>query len=162
LKLEKIDSIILNLDSKKKSGEYSNFFLDSFKAKDYSENMWSTMYLQTIRKSQEYRPIYAQRMKELEKQENEEKKQREEQQSQQNGPVGNISAWGFEGMGKLSETFSSWDTPTSFTAEGNSMYTFLGQTSGPISDMSGKSGAEATKSENTVKSKTGSNFILSP
>jgi hypothetical protein len=72
--------------------------------------------------------------------------------------VGDISAWGFEGMGKLSEAFSSWDAPTSFTAEGNSMYTFLGQTSGPISvDMSGKSGADATKSENTTKSKTGSN-----
>ena len=73
-------------------------------------------------------------------------------------PQGDISAWGFEGMGKLSETFSSWDTPTSFTGEGNSMYTFIGQSSGPISvDLSGKSGAEATKSENTAKSKTGSN-----
>jgi hypothetical protein len=73
-------------------------------------------------------------------------------------PQGDISAWGFEGMGKLSEAFSSWDTPTSFTSEGNSLYTFLGQTSGPISvDMSRKSGAEATKSENTTKSKTGSN-----
>ena len=76
-------------------------------------------------------------------------------------PQGNISAWGFEGMGKLSEAFSSWDAPNSFTAEGNSMYTFLGQGSGPISDMSGKSGAEATKSENTTKSKTGSNDDIS-
>jgi hypothetical protein len=42
------------------------------------------------------------------------------------------------------------------------MYTFLGQSSGPISvDMSGKSGAEATKSENTTKSKTGSNDDVS-
>jgi hypothetical protein len=73
-------------------------------------------------------------------------------------PQGDISAWGFEGMGKLSESFSSWDKPTSFASEGNSMYTFLGQSSGPISvDLSGKSGAEATKSENTTKSKTGSN-----
>jgi hypothetical protein len=71
-------------------------------------------------------------------------------------PTGDISAWGFEGMGKLSESFSSWGSPTAFTAEGNSMYTFLGQSAGPISDMSGKSGAEATKSENS-KSKTGSN-----
>ena len=72
-------------------------------------------------------------------------------------PQGDISAWGFEGMGKLSESFSSWDKPTSFTAEGNSMYTFLGQSVGPIADMSTKSGADATKSENTTKSKTGSN-----
>jgi hypothetical protein len=61
-------------------------------------------------------------------------------------------------MGKLSEAFSSWDKPTSFASEGNSMYTFLGETSGPISvDLSTKSAAEATKSENTAKSKTGSN-----
>jgi hypothetical protein len=76
-------------------------------------------------------------------------------------PQGDISAWGFEGMGKLSETFSSWDKPTSFMAEGNSMYTFLGQSSGPMNDMSGKSGADATKSENTSKSKTGSNDDIS-
>jgi hypothetical protein len=55
LKLEKIDSIILNLDSKKKSGEYSNFFLDSYKAKDYSENMWNAIYLQSLRNSKERR-----------------------------------------------------------------------------------------------------------
>jgi len=40
--------------------------------------------------------------------------------------VGDISAWGFEGSGRLSEAYSSWDTPTSFASDGNSMYTFLG------------------------------------
>jgi hypothetical protein len=73
-------------------------------------------------------------------------------------PQGDISAWGFEGMGKLSESFSSWDTPTSFTSEGNSLYTFLGQSMPTTtSSMAGKSGADATKSENTSKSKTGTN-----
>jgi hypothetical protein len=72
-------------------------------------------------------------------------------------PTGDISAWGFEGSGKLSESFSSWASPTSFTEEGNSLYTFIGQSSGPISVDLSKSGAEATKSENTTKSKTGSN-----
>jgi hypothetical protein len=42
--------------------------------------------------------------------------------------VGDISAWGFEGTGRLSESYSSWDTPTSFSSDGNSMYTFLGGT----------------------------------
>jgi hypothetical protein len=38
-----------------------------------------------------------------------------------------VSAWGFEGSGRLSEAYSSWDSPTSFVAEGNSMYTFLNE-----------------------------------
>jgi hypothetical protein len=42
------------------------------------------------------------------------------------GIIGDISAWGFEGTGRLSEAYSSWDTPTSFSSDGNSMYTFLG------------------------------------
>ena len=70
--------------------------------------------------------------------------------------IGDISAWGFEGMGNLTETYSSWDSPTSFTAGGGSMYTFLDQ---PITSVAGgdlpKSGG--TNSENTIKSKTGSN-----
>ncbi len=70
--------------------------------------------------------------------------------------IGDISAWGFEGQGSLTETYSSWDTPTSFTAGGGSMYTFLDQ---PITSVGGgdlpKSGG--TNSENTIKSKTGSN-----
>jgi hypothetical protein len=70
--------------------------------------------------------------------------------------VGDISAWGFEGQGSLTETYSSWDAPTSFTAGGGSMYTFLDQ---PITSVAGgdlpKSGG--TNSENTIKTKTGSN-----
>lgn len=38
-----------------------------------------------------------------------------------------VSAWGFEGTGRLSESYSSWDTPTSFSSQGNSMYTFLNE-----------------------------------
>jgi hypothetical protein len=37
-----------------------------------------------------------------------------------------VSAWGFEGTGRLSEAYSSWDAPTDFGSDGNSMYTFLG------------------------------------
>lgn len=70
--------------------------------------------------------------------------------------AGDISAWGFEGMGSLTETYSSWDSPTSFTSGGGSLYTFLDQT---ITSVTGgdlpKSGG--TNSENTIKSKTGSN-----
>lgn len=40
------------------------------------------------------------------------------------GPV-DVSAWGFEGTGRLSEAYSSWDTPSE-SSGGNSMYTFLG------------------------------------
>lgn len=70
--------------------------------------------------------------------------------------IGDISAWGFEGQGSLTETYSSWDNPTSFSTPGGSMYTFLDQ---PIAMVGGgdlpKSGG--TNSENTIKSKTGSN-----
>jgi hypothetical protein len=41
------------------------------------------------------------------------------------GPLGDISAWGFEGSSRLSEAYSSWDTPSSFSSDGNGMYTFL-------------------------------------
>ena len=71
--------------------------------------------------------------------------------------AGDISAWGFEGKGNLTETYSSWDNPTAFTAAGGSMYTFLDQ---PIT-MQGGDGLRATgksvDSENTIKSKTGAN-----
>lgn len=71
--------------------------------------------------------------------------------------IGDISAWGFEGSGGLTETYSSWDAPSAFTGVGGSMYTFLDQpitTIGAGADMP-KSGG--TNSENTIKSKTGSN-----
>jgi glutaredoxin-related protein len=44
-------------------------------------------------------------------------------------PVGDVSAWGFEGSSRLSEAYSSWDTPTTFSSDGNGMYTFL---NGPV------------------------------
>jgi len=65
-------------------------------------------------------------------------------------PTGDISAWGFEGSGRLSEAYSMWDTPNAFAADGNSLYTFIG-------GMTKTSGPEPTKSENTIKSKTSGN-----
>lgn len=71
--------------------------------------------------------------------------------------IGDISAWGFEGASGLTESYSSWDSPTSFTGGGGSMYTFLDS---PMTMASG--GADlpmsgGTTSENTIKSKTGNN-----
>lgn len=71
-------------------------------------------------------------------------------------PIGDISAWGFEGSGRLSESYSMWEAPTAFASDGNSLYTFIGgmtKTSEPA--------REPTKSENTIKSKTGSNDDVS-
>jgi hypothetical protein len=69
---------------------------------------------------------------------------------------GDISAWGFEGTGMLTETYSSWDNPTSFTSVGGSMYTFLNE---PIVAQGGAGlpSGKQVESENTIKSKTGSN-----
>jgi len=64
--------------------------------------------------------------------------------------IGDISAWGFEGSGRLSESYSMWDTPNSFAADGNSLYTFIG-------GITKTSGPEPTRSENTIKAKTGGN-----
>ena len=70
--------------------------------------------------------------------------------------IGDISAWGFEGKGSLTEHYSSWDNPTSFTAEAGSMYTFLNE---PIVNQGGAGlpAGKQVESENTIKSKTGSN-----
>lgn len=72
--------------------------------------------------------------------------------------MGDISAWGFEGMGSLTESYSSWDNPTSFTGGGGSMYTFLNE---PIPASSGGGAGMPSdggvSSENTIKSKSGSN-----
>jgi hypothetical protein len=66
--------------------------------------------------------------------------------------VGNLSSWGFEGAGKLTDSYSSWDSPTSFTSEGGSMFTFLGgptqSTGAPVEPVS----------QNTIsKDKAGTN-----
>jgi hypothetical protein len=39
--------------------------------------------------------------------------------------IGDLSAWGFEGTGRLSESYSLWDNPGGFASGGGSMYTFL-------------------------------------
>ena len=71
-------------------------------------------------------------------------------------PVGDLNAWGFEGSGRLTESYSSWDTPTSFSGEGGSMYTFLGggSVSGPPEPTSKNTlGAEKTGSNEDVKAR---------
>jgi glutaredoxin-related protein len=71
-------------------------------------------------------------------------------------PTGDISAWGFEGSGRLSESYSMWSSPTAFASDGNSLYTFIGEMS-----RTSELARDATKSENTIKSKTGSNDDIS-
>lgn len=77
-----------------------------------------------------------------------------------NQPIGDISAWGFEGTKNLTENYSSWDSPTSHTTMGGSMYTFLNE---PILNQGGAGlpnnlpSGKQVESENTIKSKTGSN-----
>lgn len=71
--------------------------------------------------------------------------------------IGDISAWGFEGTGSLTEHYSSWDSPTSFTATGGSMYTFLNEPVGQSPSPAGMPSSGGVTSENTVKSKTGAN-----
>jgi hypothetical protein len=74
-------------------------------------------------------------------------------------PIGDLTPWGFEGSGKLSEMYSSWGSPSSFMSDGNSMYTFLG---GAPQVMTGGADIPVGKgpdTKNTIdnKSKTGSN-----
>jgi hypothetical protein len=72
-------------------------------------------------------------------------------------PVADISAWGFEGTGTLTENYSSWDTPTSHTALGGSMYTFLSDSAPSQPNGAGLPTGKGVDSENTMKNKTGSN-----
>jgi len=69
--------------------------------------------------------------------------------------LGDISAWGFEGSGTLSEYYSDWNSPTNFSSDGNSMNTFLG--------VSIQTGPTEPNSENTntQKSKSGNDDIAS-
>ena len=75
-----------------------------------------------------------------------------------NAPMGELSPWGFEGSGKLTESYASWNSPTSFISDGNSMYTFLG---GGGQVMTGGADIPVEKgpdTKNTIdKSKTSSN-----
>jgi hypothetical protein len=72
-------------------------------------------------------------------------------------PIGDLSPWGFEGMGRLTESYSMWDSPSSFVAGGGSMYTFLDGSSGPAPSGAGLPGTNGPDTENTIKSKTGGN-----
>ena len=64
---------------------------------------------------------------------------------------GEYSPWGFEGTGRLGESYSLWDTPTQFASQGGSLYTFLDQ---PIMSQGGAAmpGGSQPSSENTAKS----------
>lgn len=69
---------------------------------------------------------------------------------------GEYSPWGFEGTGKLGESFSDWNNPTGFMNQGGSMWTFLDS---PITTQGGAGvrGQPEPTSENTIKSKSGTN-----
>ena len=74
-------------------------------------------------------------------------------------PIGDLTPWGFEGGGRLTESYSSWTNAGSFMSDGNSMYTFLG---GNPQVMTGGADIPVGKgpdTKNTLdnKSKTGSN-----
>ncbi len=71
--------------------------------------------------------------------------------------IGDISAWGFEGTKNLSESYSLWDAPNSFASGGGSMYTFLTDSPAMPTSNAGMPSGKQVESENTVKSKTGSN-----
>jgi hypothetical protein len=69
---------------------------------------------------------------------------------------GEYSPWGFEGNGRLGDTYSMWDNPQQPTKDGGSMWTFL---DAPITTQGGEGlrSQPEPNSENTIKSKTGSN-----
>lgn len=70
---------------------------------------------------------------------------------------GEYSAWGFEGTGRLSESYSDWNTPTSFANnEGSSMYTFLGG-GAPNTGGAGMPTDGPTTTNTIAKAKTGAN-----
>jgi len=56
---------------------------------------------------------------------------------------GEYTPWGFEGVGKLGESYSLWDAPNRFASEGGSMYTFL-------DGSAMASGAPQPVSQNTI------------
>jgi hypothetical protein len=67
--------------------------------------------------------------------------------------IGELSPWGFEGTGRIGESYSLWDTPGQFAnTEGSSLYTFLGNA------VASAVGSSEPSSTNTIdKSKTSSN-----
>jgi hypothetical protein len=71
--------------------------------------------------------------------------------------LGELSPWGFEGTGRIGESYSLWDTPGQFAnTEGSSLYTFLGNV------VTAAVGNTEPSSTNTIdKSKTSSNSDVS-
>jgi hypothetical protein len=81
-------------------------------------------------------------------------------QPMKDAPIGDLSPWGFEGMGRLTESYSMWDSPTTFASGGGSNYTFLDGTAfgGAVGGSgAGLTSGKAPDTENTIKAKTGSN-----
>jgi hypothetical protein len=74
-------------------------------------------------------------------------------------PMGALSPWGFEGSGKLTESYASWNSPASFVSDGNSMYTFLGAAQQMMTGGADIPVEKGPNTKNTLndKSKTGSN-----
>ena len=72
-------------------------------------------------------------------------------------PIGDLSPWGFEGSGRLTESYSLWDAPSMFASEGGSNYTFLDGAASMRTGGGAGPSAPGPESENTIKSKTGSN-----
>jgi len=69
---------------------------------------------------------------------------------------GEYSPWGFEGSGRMGDSYSMWDNPQQPATDGGSMWTFLDS---PITTQGGVGLTSQPEpcSENTIKSKTGSN-----
>jgi prepilin-type processing-associated H-X9-DG protein len=78
--------------------------------------------------------------------------------AQISGPIGDLSPWGFEGMGRLTENYSMWDAPSTFASGGGSNYTFLdGSSFGGTHGGAELPGVKGPDTQNTIKEKTGSN-----
>jgi len=84
----------------------------------------------------------------------------------ENGPAtqnafGELAAWAFEGTGRLSESYSLWDTPSQFASEGGSFYTFLdgGAPSGGGAGMPASGGPETKNTIDKSKSATNSDVM---
>jgi prepilin-type processing-associated H-X9-DG protein len=78
--------------------------------------------------------------------------------AQISGPIGDLSPWGFEGMGRLTESYSMWDAPSTFASGGGSNYTFLdGSSFGGTHGGAELPGVKGPDTQNTIKEKTGSN-----
>ena len=71
---------------------------------------------------------------------------------------GEYNPWGFEGSGRLGEAYSDWNNPNTPMSEGGSLWTFL---DAPITTQGGQELKTQPTSENTLKSKTGSNSDVS-